>query len=149
MKIGAYSPQTGNLLADDITGINFGNVHQGEHGALPVCIRPELEDEDISGLELYLQNNGGFDFTEYGYFVFSDFYPEVRSYEPPYIGLSDVWLISDHFIEVPNPPDILGGVPVKVYESGYGDYIWLDVNPGESESGGTSSINYRFIFEYS
>lgn len=149
MKIGAYSPQTGNLLADDITGINFGNVRQGEHGILPVLIRPEMEDEDISGLELYLQNNGGFEYTEYGYFVYSDFYSGVRSYDPLYTGESGYWYISDHFVEIPNPPDITGGVSVSIHDDGYADYIWLDVNPGLTETGGTSSINYRFIFEYS
>jgi hypothetical protein len=148
MKIGAYSPQTGNLLADDITGINFGNVRQGEHGVLPVLIRPELEDEDITGLVLYLQNNGGFNLTEYGHFVHQEFYSGVRSYDPMYTGEAGLWFISDHFTEVPNPPDT-GGVPVGIYESGYGDYVWLDVNPGLTETGGTSSINYRFIFEYS
>lgn len=148
MKIGAYSPRTGNILADDITGINFGNVHKGEHCVMPVLIRPEIEQEDVTGLEMYLQNNGGFDQTEYGYFVYSDFV-SVESYDPSVTGESGVYYISDHFNEVPNPPDVTGGVPLNVYGTGYSDYVWLDVNPSLLETGGTSTINYRFIFEYS
>jgi len=148
MKIGAYSPGTGNLLADQITGINFGNVRQGEHCVVPVLIRPEKEDEDITGLELYLQNDGGFDYTDYGYFVNQEYVP-VKSYDPSITGDSSYFYISDHFIEVPTPPQATGGVPVNLYSSGYGDYIWLDVEPGINETGGTSTINYRFIFEYS
>jgi hypothetical protein len=148
MRIGAYSPRTGNRLADAITGINFGNVHKGEHGVLPVLIRPEKEEEDISGLELYLQNNGGFLQTEYGHFVYSDFVP-VRSWDPAVTGDSSYHYISDHFTEIPNPPDVTGGIHINIGMDGFGDYVWLDVNPSLLETGGTSSINYRFIFEYS
>jgi len=148
MKISAYSPRTGNLIQDDITGIDFGNVRQGQHGALPILIRPQREDEDISGLEAYLQNDGGFSLTQYGYFVHSDFVP-VRSYDPAYTGDTGYYLISDHFTLTPNPPDTGTGVPLSIYPNDYADYLWLDVNPGLTETGGTSSINYRFIFEYS
>lgn len=148
MKIGAYSPRTGNLLADDITGINFGNVRQGEHSVLPVLIRPEKEDEDITGLELYLQNDGGFSQSEYGYFTHEDYVP-VRSWDPVVTGVTGYYYISDHFVEVPSPPQATGGVPINIYDSLYGDYIWLDVQAGLTETGGTSTINYRFIFEYS
>lgn len=147
MKIGAYSPRTGNLIADDITGVNFGNVRKGEHSVMPVLIRPEKEDEDITGLEMYLQNDGGFSYTEYGYFVHSDFVI-VESYDPSVTGDTG-YVISDHFTEVPNPPDITGGVPLSIYPDNYSDYVWLDVQPGLMETGGTSTINYRFIFEYS
>jgi len=148
MKIGAYSPRTGNLLAEDITGLNFDNVRQGEHSVLPVLIRPNLEDEDITGLEMYLQNDGGFEFTEYGYFVYPEFV-QVVSYDPETTGETGVFFISDHFVEVPEPPEVTGGVSIDVDELGFGEYIWLDVNPGLTETGGTSTINYRFIFEYS
>jgi hypothetical protein len=149
MKIGAYSPRTGNLLADDITGINFGNVHKGEHSVLPVLIRPEKEDEDISGLELFLQNNGGFDQTQYGYFTHSDFVL-VESWDPTTSGDTGYSFISDHFTEVPDPYEgATGGVHLNMNQDGFGDFVWLDVNPSLLETGGTTSINYRFIFEYS
>lgn len=148
MKIGAYNPRTGELLSEDISGINFGNVQKGHHSVLPVMIRPEVEDESILGLELYLQNNGGFDETEFGYFTYSDFVL-VESYDPAVTGTPGYYYISDHFVEIPTPPDITGGVPLSIYEGTYSDYIWLDVNPSSIETGGTSTINYRFIFEYS
>lgn len=148
MKIGAYNPRTGELLSEDISGINFGNVQKGHHSVLPVMIRPEVEDESIVGLELYLQNNGGFDETEFGYFTHSDFVL-VESYDPAVTGTPGYYYISDHFVEVPSPPDITGGVPLSVYSGTYSDYVWLDVNPSSIETGGTTTINYRFIFEYS
>jgi hypothetical protein len=67
MKIRAYSPQTGNLLAEDISGLNYGNVRQGKHGAMPVLIRPVCDVETLVSLTLYLQNNGGFSQAQYGY----------------------------------------------------------------------------------
>jgi hypothetical protein len=148
MKIGAYNPRTGELLSEDISGINFGNVQKGHHSVLPVMIRSEVEDESIIGLELYLQNNGGFDETEFGYFTHSDFVL-VESYVTGSTGTPGYYYISDHFVEVPSPPDITGGVPLSVYSGIYSDYVWLDVNPSSIETGGTTTINYRFIFEYS
>jgi hypothetical protein len=148
MKIGAYNPRTGELLSENISGLNFGNVQKGHHSVLPVLIRPEIEDEDLVGLEMYLQNNGGFDETEFGYFTHSDFVL-VESYNPGTTGTPGYYYMSDNFEVVPIPPDITGGVPLNVYGDNYTDYVWLDVNPSAIETGGTTTINYRFIFEYS
>jgi hypothetical protein len=148
MKIGAYNPRTGDLLSENISGINFGNVRKGKHSVIPVVIRPEIEDEAIIGLEMYLQNNGGFYQTEFGYFTSSDFV-QVESYDLEFTGDTGYYFISDHFVDVPFPPDITGGVPLTIHEGNYSDYVWLDVNPSSIETGGTTTINYRFIFEYS
>jgi len=148
MKIGAYNPRTGEQLSERISGINFGNVRKGYHSSIPVVIRPEIEDESLIGLEMYLQNNGGYNQTEFGYFIFSDFI-QVKSHAPEFTGDTGVQYISDHFVEVPLPPGVTGGVPLVVHENGYSDYVWLDVKPGATETGGTTTINYRFIFEYS
>jgi len=145
MKIRAYSPQTGNLVAEDITGINFGLIRQNQHGSLPVCIRPVKDTEDITGLELYLQNNGGFSSSEYGYFHSSDFISGIRSYTSGLTGN----VISDHFTVVTSPPSVTGGVSIGLNASGEGEYVWLDVQAGASETGSTSTVNYRFVFEYS
>lgn len=148
MKIGAYNPRTGDQLADDISGINFGNVQKGRHSSIPVVIRPEIEDESTAGLELYLQNNGGFNQTEFGYYANSDFV-QVASYDAEYTGDTGYHFISDHFTVVSNPPAPTGGVPLDIHENNYSDYVWLDVNPSSLETGGSTTINYRFIFEYS
>jgi len=147
MKIGAYNPRTGDQISDNIVGINFGNVKKGMHSSIPILVRPEIEDESIIGLEMYLQNNGGFDHTEFGYFSNKNFV-QVKSYDPEVTGDTSYYYISDHFVEVPSPPDITGGVPLSIHEDSYSDYVWLDVNPSSLETGGTTSINYRFIFEY-
>jgi hypothetical protein len=137
MKIGAYSPHNGQLLAETVSGLNFGNVRQDEHCVLPVVVRPLLEDETAVSLELFLQNDGGFTQTRFGYRVSTDFLCDLA----PGVDLSD------HFNLTSDPPQP-GGVPIAIDVDGYGDYVWLDVQAGASETGGTSSINYRFIFEY-
>jgi hypothetical protein len=147
MKIRAYSPKTGYLIANDITGINFGNVRQGQHSIIPVLVRPIRDTENISGLELYLQNDGGFVSSLYGHYTNPDFVSGVRSYTSGITGSAPV--ISDHFVTIPSPPTFTGGVPINLNIDGEGDYIWLDVESGAYESGSTSTINYRFIFEYS
>ena len=145
MKIRAYSPKTGNLVADSITGLNFGNVRQGQHCVIPIVIRPVLEEESITGLEIFLQNNGGFSNSEYGYYTDPDFITGVQSYVAGLTGA----VISDHFTVVPVPSGgVTGGVSIGLNDI-YGDYVWLDVQSGVFESGSTSTINYRFMFEYS
>lgn len=145
MKIRAYSPRTGNLLADDTSGLNFGSVRQGQHGALPVLIRPVCDTETLASLTLYLQNNGGFLQSKYGYYVNQNFVPGVHSWTS---DDSAVPAISNHFTEVSDPPDSTYGVSIGLDAEGQGDYVWLDVQSGSSETGSTSSINYRFVFEY-
>jgi len=143
MKIRAYSPKTGNLIAEDITGINFGNILQGEHSSLPVVIRPVLESEEIYSLSLYLANNGGFSNTNYGYLISDEFVPEVKSYNGDEV-VGEVY-ISDHFV---NPSQVSDSLEVGLTGEGVGDYIWLDVQPGAIETGSTNSLVYRFLFEF-
>lgn len=143
MKIRAYSPKTGNIIAEDISGINFGNILQGEHSSSPVLIRPVLDEEQAVSLTLYLANNGGFSNTEYGYFTSDQFVPNVKSYN----GFTDegYTYISDHF---QNPSSVSDAIEVGIDGNGVGDYLWFDVQPGAIESGSTNSLVYRFLFEY-
>lgn len=139
MKIKAYSPQTGNLLSESITGINFGNIRQGQHCASPVLIQPVKTSEDeFEDIILYLQNNGGYNQSQFGYKISSDLTTGVHSYVSGATGT----VISDHFILV---SDATGPNGISVSPS---DYVWLDVQVGVAETGSTSNINYRFIFEY-
>lgn len=150
MKIRAYSPRTATdssvIIAEDITGINFGLVRQGQHGSLPVLIRPvEEAGENISGLEFYLQNNGGFSNSEFGVLTSSTYINNVISYVVGSTGA----VISDHLSVVSDPPSVTGGVPINLNANREGDFVWLDVQAGSAETGRTTAVNYRFTFEYS
>ena len=148
MKIRAYSPRTGNLLQDDISGLNFGNIQKGMHGALPVVIRPLKTTEDtFNEMRLYLQNNGGYNQSQFGYLLSDQFVANVRSYTPETYTSDEVY-VSDHFSVNPYASG-LDGVPITIDGHGNGDYIWLDVQVGALETGSTTNINYRFTFEYS
>lgn len=139
MEIRAYSPQTGNLLSESITGINFGNIRQGQHCFTPVLIQPvKTAEDEFDDMILYLQNNGGYNQSQFGYRVASDLMTGVQSYT---IGATGP-VISDHFTLV---SDATGPGGVSVTPD---DYVWLDVQVGATETGSTSSVNYRFVFEY-
>jgi hypothetical protein len=149
MQVRAYDPQTGNLIADDITGINYGNIRQGEHCASPVLIQPVNTSEDVfTSVVLYLQNNGGYSQSQFGYLVASDLYTGVQSSD----GIATGMVISDHFTLVSDTSvsdaSDLGGVSLYLVCDQLCDYIWLDVQVGGSETGSTSNVNYRFVFEY-
>ena len=143
MKIKAYSPRTGNLLAEDISGIYYGNIRQGEHCALPVLLQPVKTDEDtFSEMKVFLQNNGGYGYSEFGYLISDQFMSGVVSYTS---GTSSLVYISDHFL-LDSSPVFSDTQGVSLND---GDYTWLDVQVGELETGSTSNINYRFVFDYS
>ena len=139
MKIRAFSPQTGDLISDSITGINFGNIRQDEHCVSPVLIQPFKTDEDLfTDILLYLQNNGGYSQSQFGYLISSDLILGVESDIPGATGT----VISDHFTLV---SDATGPGDVMLKPC---DYVWLDVQVGLTESGSTTNVNYRFVFEY-
>jgi hypothetical protein len=139
MQVRAYDPQTGNLISEDITGINYGNIRQGEHCISPVLIQPVNTSEDLfTSMLLYLQNNGGYDQSQFGYLVASDLYTGVQSDTSDATGV----VISDHFTMV---SDATGPGGVSMVPC---DYIWLDVQVGTTEVGSTTNVNYRFVFEY-
>lgn len=140
MRIRAINPQTGSTLSESITGVNFGNIRQGEHCASPVVVQPITTSEDeFDDMVLYLQNNGGYNQSQFGYRVSSTFTSDVRSYS---VGVTGP-VISDHFTLVSDASGS-GGVNIEL-----SDFIWLDVQVGATETGSTSNVNYRFTFEYS
>jgi hypothetical protein len=51
-------------------------------------------------------------------------------------------VISDHFTLI---SDATGPGGVSVVPN---DYVWVDVEIGATETGSTSVVNYRFVFEY-
>lgn len=139
MIIRAYSPQTGNLISESITGINYGNIRQGQHCASPVLIQPVKTTEDeFDAMLLYLQNNAGYNQSQFGYRVASDLTTGVQSQVSGATGP----VISDHFTLVTGATGP-GGVSVVP-----DDYVWLDVEVGATETGSTNLVNYRFVFEY-
>jgi len=140
MQIAAYDPQTGNLLSSSISGINFGNIVQGNYCVSPVLIQPIMTSEDLfTSMVLYLQNNGGYSQSQFGYLTNSALILGVESNIPGATGT----IISNTFTLVSNATGPYG-VPIT-----NSDYIWLDVKVGASEIGSTNNLNYRFLFEYS
>lgn len=144
MEIKAYNPKNGDLLANDISGIDFGEIIQGEHSSVPVLIRPIMSDDNVSNIRLLLASNGGFDDAHYGYLLSDQFTPDVESYNG---DVKDgVHYISDHF---ENPSTAVSdAIQVGLDSEGVGDFIWLDVQPGEADIGRSKNLTYRFIFDY-
>lgn len=141
MKINAYSPRTGTLISDGITGITFGNVKQGLHCVVPIVIKPIKTSENaFTQMKMFLQNNGGFSSSHFGYFMSSEFITGIAA------GSA---YLSDNFV-VESNPSITGvnGVDLDITSGVPSDYVWLDVQVGALETGSSSTINYRFSFDF-
>ena len=143
MKIKVYNPTNGNLISDGPSGISFGNVKAGLHGNLPVLVKPfKTTENNFLEMKLFLQNNGGLNASSFGYFVSDQFLS----------GVNYTNYLSDHFSLATGVTGIaytgVGGVGIAISGGQPADYIWLDIAIGSYESGATSSINYRFVFDY-
>lgn len=143
MKVSLYNWSNGNLVADSVTGISFGNVPQGQHSTPPVLIKPGKTVEDaILEMRLYLQNDGGLSSTKFGYFANDQYLTGVdwANYITGHFELATGVTGLDYDTVTGLQIGINGGVPA--------DFVWLDAEVGQYETGATSSINYRFVFEF-
>lgn len=156
MKIEAYNTKTGQLLSGDVSGINFGDIIQGDKTKIPLLVRLKKDGEEVYNAEIFLQNNGGYNNTEFGYFINKDFV-QVRSAgsteeemcdgcteDYPCEGSTEeCYYITEKFELNENP--VKGeGITLYFYEES-SDYLWLDAKPGLNEAGNSSRINFRFL----
>lgn len=143
MKIKVYNPSNGNLVSDGPSGISFGNVRAGYHNDTPVLIKPyKTVENNFLEMKLFLQNNGGLNSTKFGYFT-SDAFSS---------GINYANYLSDHFTLASDVSGLgytgVSGVPISLEGGQPVDYVWLDLEPGSYEVGSSTSINYRFVFDY-
>lgn len=139
MKISSYDPITGNLITSDISKISFGDVIQGQHNTHPIVLRVIATSEaTISNLKIFLEK--GFNNSNFGYYINSDFVKNVKS------G-SD--LMSNHFTEVSDAASSdPGGISIPMSNETKSNYIWIDIDATEDQTGVSSSINFRFTCNY-
>jgi hypothetical protein len=93
----------------------------------------------ISDLNLYLENQGVWAGSEFGYYVNSAFTPDVEA------GGSQ---LANHFTV---SPDATSGSPYAVpvgLSDTTSDYVWLDVDIPSSATGPNDSVNYRFTYNF-
>ena len=143
MKIKVYNPVNGSLVADGPSGISFGNVKAGQHGSMPVLIKPfSTVESNFLEMKLFLQNNGGLNQSAFGHFTSDQFVS----------GVDNTTYLSDHFTLATGVTGIgftgVSGLPINLVGGQPVDYVWLDVQIGAYEVGSTSTINYRFVFDY-
>ena len=143
MKIKVYNPTNGNLISDGPTGLSFGNVKAGQHSNIPVLIKPyKTTENNFLEMKMFLQNNGGLNSSSFGYFVSDQFVT----------GVDYTTYLTGHFSLASGVTGLgytgVTGVGIALSGGQPADFVWLDIAIGAYESGATSSINYRFVFDY-
>jgi len=145
MRIEQYNPSDMQVIANDITGVDFGEVVKGNHAPNVIAIRPILEIGDtFTSLSVFLEDNGALDHTQFGKFKSTTAIADITA------G-SDY--LSDYFIEEEGISDA-SQVPGAsgdgfILDEGTPEYLWIDAGVGENEvTFGDLSVNFRFIFEY-
>jgi hypothetical protein len=143
MRIETYLPSDMSLLSADATGVDFGEAFIGQHSNV-VAIRPFVTTEvSFESLALFLEDSGGLGHTQFGKYKNGS---PIQGITPG----SDY--LSDFFIPVPGVSDAsLIGVYSDfglVFEGSSPEYAWIDAEAGPSETAGSASVNFRFVFEY-
>ena len=139
MQIKTYDYNSGGLINDPASELDFGDVTQGQHCYRPLLIRtfPDTETT-IFGLKLYLESKGGWTEAEFGYYTNAAFTPSIEAGSE---------LLSNHLVEVPNATAASpNGISIPTASS-ISDYVWLDVDLPTTQVGVTEA-NYRFTFNY-
>jgi hypothetical protein len=142
VKIQTYSPANGALLSAEVAALYFGTVVAGMHCVTPILIKVEGDvAKNYTAMKLFLQNNGGLKDSNFGYLSAVEFSAGITSSA-----------ITEHFEEARGAVDVnyaaTPGLSITLVDGQPVDFIWLDIEVGLSEKGSTSSINYRFVFEY-
>ena len=137
MRFETYDYITGERLSSQAAEIDLGDIIQGQHSPQPVVIRAVSDTTAaVSNLVLYLQSSGGWNVSEFGYYINSTFVPGVES------GSSQM---QNRFQSAGAPPGYDStGVPVG-WSSGKSHYIWLDAQI-PSDQTGVADVNFRLTY---
>lgn len=144
MILNTYNPIDMSLVGSDISRVDFGGVVKGQHNSSPVVLKPILEPgASMSRLALYLENSGGLGHSQFGKYKNQE---AITGLMPGSDQLSDHFTVQEgisDFINFESTSDY--GI---VLNPEVPEYLWLDVQAGNSENRGVAQVNFRFIFEY-
>lgn len=139
-RIDRYDPTTMGLADTGISQVDFGGVIRGNHCSVPVVIKPVVAGT-VTQLALFLEDNGSLSNAAFGYLASKQIFCGIPAGGPQ---------MSDHFTETNGVSDfsnLSNGVSLDPDDP---QYVWLDTQMGAGSTlGENTSINYRFVFEYS
>jgi hypothetical protein len=128
------------LAESGMTQVDFGGVIRGNHCSAPIVTKPVVAGT-VTQLALFLESAGGLANAAFGYLASQEQFCGIAA------GGAQM---SDHFTETNNVSDfsfLSNGVSMDPNSP---EYVWLDVQIGVTTTiGENTSINYRFVFEYS
>lgn len=137
-RIEAYDPDDMSLLSSDISSIDFGGIIRGKHCSKLATIKP-IAEGTVTELELFLENNGGFNNARFSFYASSDGATGIQPGDAR---------ISDRFTQVTGISDFSSSDYGCILNPDLPEYVWLDALIGLGSTVGAGSINYRFVFEY-
>lgn len=125
-------------VIDQVETLNFGGIIQRQHCVKPVVLRLINTENILSNIKIYLENKGGWEDTDFGYYKSQTFVPSIES------GSN---FLSNHFIEVPNATaSSPNGVSLNWYTN-VSDYLWIDAQVTELANG-VDKANFRIFYDF-
>ncbi len=138
MYFETYDYISGDII-DQVDAVDFGDILQYQHCVQPLVFRAFSDStEAVTDLKIYLEDEGSWSGSEFGYYVSEPFVPSVES------G-------SDKFAHFTTVPDASASSPDGVSigwdtttSSSY--YVWLDTQI--TDQTGSTDANFRFFYNF-
>jgi hypothetical protein len=136
-------------VSSDVTGVDFGDIIKGKPSGNTVVIKPVYDGMSFTELALFLEDTEGLNHTQFGKFKSdiaitgitpgSDY---LSDFFMPITGISDISMLS-----------VYSDFGLVFQLDGRGcpyEYAWMDAETDVSETQmGDTTVNFRFVFEYS
>jgi len=144
MKISTYNPVDMVQISAGVSGVDLGNVLRGNHNETAVVVKPVADTgENLTLLAMFLEDNADLTHTQFGKFKSAT---PIQGITP---GSN---YLSDYFVETPGIQDVSGIYAFSdnglLLNASAPEYVWLDAEAGSTETSGSTTVNYRFVFEY-
>lgn len=134
-SIYSYDPEDLSFLATG-TSVDFGSFAAGNHSKTVRVIKPIPSGITLSRINFYLENKGGLENSNFGYFKSNSSILGIEA------GSA---YLSDNFTEISGVSTIVtGGLSLNASSP---ENIWLDLETGPSDIK-SGNINYRFVYDF-
>lgn len=139
MYLESYDYITGEVIGL-FTSFDFGNLIQDQHCLKPLVFRI-LPDQEVSfsNIKLYLENNGSWKDTDFGYYINPSFQSSIEA------GSSS---FQNHLTEVPDASSTSPGGMAIPWDPATmaSQYVWLDTQI--TVQTGLNDTNFRLFYDY-
>ncbi len=142
----SHLDSTGAAITTDLSNLDFGEIPAGLHNNFVQTVRPKLDTENtVNDVFFFLEAKGGFSSSNFGFDKTAAFDSSKAS------DVGGAAFMSTHLTVVANAQasDSASGEAITVAGNNIDmDHVYLDMDVDTLQTGSTTTINYRLVFDF-